>query len=120
MPDARAKTPCPAQIHCAVNTKNGKNRAGQTGPTGAVSGANGSGSLFVRSQDHTQEEHRLGTLSETFDQLPSLTGTIVDGDNLRDRDLLGDDPIAAYDALNDIATATGRSAIDPGATFRFQ
>jgi hypothetical protein len=44
----------------------------------------------------------------------------VDSDDLRDRDLLGDDPIAAYDALNDIATAAVRAGVDPGTTFRFQ
>ncbi|MBG0740632.1 hypothetical protein IV500_14725 [Paeniglutamicibacter antarcticus] len=47
-------------------------------------------------------------------------GSIADGDDLRDRDLLGDDPIAAYDALNDIATAAVRAGVDPGTTFRFQ
>lgn len=46
--------------------------------------------------------------------------SIADGDDLRDRDLLGDDPIAAYDALNDIATAAVRAGVDPGTTFRFQ
>jgi hypothetical protein len=46
--------------------------------------------------------------------------SIADGDDLRDRDLLGDDPIAAYDALNDIATAAVRAGVDPGRTFRFQ
>lgn len=46
--------------------------------------------------------------------------SIADGDDLRDRDLLGDDPIAAYDALNDIATAAVRAGVDPGKTFRFQ
>jgi hypothetical protein len=46
--------------------------------------------------------------------------SIVDGDDLRDRDLLGDDPIAAYDALNDIATAAVRAGVEPARTFRFQ
>lgn len=44
----------------------------------------------------------------------------ADGDELRDRDLLGDDPIAAYDALNDIATAAMRDGVDPTTTLRFQ
>lgn len=37
-----------------------------------------------------------------------------------DRDLLGDDPIAAYDLLNDAATAAVRKGVDPEAIFRFQ
>lgn len=50
-----------------------------------------------------------------------LAGTSsADGDNLLGSDLLGDDPIAAYDALNDIATAAVSAGVDPGATFRFQ
>ena len=44
----------------------------------------------------------------------------ADGDDLRDRDLLGDDPIASYDALNDAATAAVRAGVDPESTFRFQ
>lgn len=47
-------------------------------------------------------------------------GSIADGDELRDRDLLGDGPIAAYDALNDIARAAVRAGIDPGTRFRVQ
>ncbi|WP_308465565.1 hypothetical protein [Rathayibacter soli] len=46
--------------------------------------------------------------------------SIADGDDLRDRDLLGDDPIAAYDALNDTATAAVREGVAPGSIFRFQ
>ncbi|MEO6827588.1 MAG: hypothetical protein ABI255_00885 [Microbacteriaceae bacterium] len=46
--------------------------------------------------------------------------SIADGDDLRDRDLLGDDPIAAYDALNDIATAAVRKGVDPDKIFHFQ
>ena len=46
--------------------------------------------------------------------------SIADGDDLRDRNLLGDDPIAAYDALNDTATAAVREGVAPGAIFRFQ
>ena len=50
-----------------------------------------------------------------------LTGaSIVDGDELREQDLLGDDPIAAYDALNDVATARVRAGVAPGTIFRFQ
>lgn len=45
--------------------------------------------------------------------------SIVDGDEWADRDLLGDDPVAAYDALNDTATATVRAGVDPESTFRF-
>ncbi len=44
----------------------------------------------------------------------------ADGDELRDRDLLGDDPIAAYDTLNDAATVAVRAGIDPESIFRFQ
>lgn len=44
----------------------------------------------------------------------------ADGDDLRDRDLLGDNPIASYDALNDAATAAVRAGVDPESTFRFQ
>ncbi len=44
----------------------------------------------------------------------------ADGDEWRDRDLLGDDPIAAYDALNDTATAAVRAGVAPDATFHFQ
>lgn len=46
--------------------------------------------------------------------------SVADGDDLRDRDLLGDDPIAAYDALHDAATATVRAGVDPESTFHFQ
>jgi hypothetical protein len=46
--------------------------------------------------------------------------SIADGDDLRDRDLLGDDPIAAYDALNDTAASVVRKGVAPDATFRFQ
>lgn len=44
----------------------------------------------------------------------------IDGDEWADRDLLGDDPIAAYDAINDAATAAVRAGVDPESTFRFQ
>lgn len=44
----------------------------------------------------------------------------ADGDEWRERDLLGEDPIAAYDALNDAATAAVRAGVDPDAVFRFQ
>lgn len=46
--------------------------------------------------------------------------SIADGDDVRDRDLLGDDPVAAYDALNDAATAAVHEGIAPGTVFRFQ
>lgn len=42
----------------------------------------------------------------------------ADGDSFTDTDLLGDDPIAAYDALNDRATAAVRAG-DMADTFRF-
>lgn len=49
-----------------------------------------------------------------------LAGTsVADGDDWRDRDLLGADPIAAYDSLNDTATAAVREGVAPGSTFRF-
>ena len=46
--------------------------------------------------------------------------SVTDGDELRGRDLLGESPIAAYDAINEIATAAVLSGVDPGATFHFQ
>ena len=46
--------------------------------------------------------------------------SIADGDDLLDRDLLGDDPIAAYNALNDTATAAVHAGVEPDAVFRFQ
>lgn len=42
----------------------------------------------------------------------------ADGDELKGADLLGDDPIAAYDARNDAATAAVRSG-ERSDTFRF-
>ena len=54
--------------------------------------------------------------------IPGVLGgaSIADGDDLRDRNLLGDDAIAAYDALNDTATTAVRKGVDPGTIFRFQ
>ena len=46
--------------------------------------------------------------------------SVSDGDELRDRDLLGDDPIGAYDALNDIATAAVKEGVAPDTVFHFQ
>jgi hypothetical protein len=51
--------------------------------------------------------------------------SVSDGDPYREADLLGDDPIAAYDALNDAATAAVTSAFPGGvvpgdAVARFQ
>ena len=46
--------------------------------------------------------------------------SIADGDNWRDRDLLGDDPISAYNALNDTATTAVRAGVEPDAVFHFQ
>lgn len=44
----------------------------------------------------------------------------ADGDPWRHADLLGQDPVAAYDALNDTATAAVAQGVDPGSVFRFQ
>lgn len=38
--------------------------------------------------------------------------SVADGDELRDKDLLGDDPIAAYGALNDAATELVQRGVD--------
>lgn len=43
----------------------------------------------------------------------------AEADEWEGRDLLGDDPIAAYDSLNDAATAAIRAGVDPESTFRF-
>ena len=43
-----------------------------------------------------------------------------DGDPWREADLLGDDPVAAYDAINDTATAAVAGGVEPGTVFRFQ
>ncbi|MDO5752876.1 hypothetical protein [Arthrobacter sp.] len=43
-----------------------------------------------------------------------------DGDKWQELDLLGDDPIAAYDALNDTATAAVRGGVTPDSVFHFQ
>ena len=44
----------------------------------------------------------------------------ADGDKWRELDLLGDDPIEAYDALNDTATAAVRDGVAPDTVFHFQ
>ena len=46
--------------------------------------------------------------------------SVADGDELRGTDLLGDDPIASYDALNDAATERVQAGVDLDSTFRFQ
>ncbi|MBC7517995.1 MAG: hypothetical protein H7248_03795 [Microbacteriaceae bacterium] len=46
--------------------------------------------------------------------------SMADGDELRDRDLLGDDPIAAYDSLNDTATTLVGAGVAPETIFHFQ
>ena len=46
--------------------------------------------------------------------------SVADGDDFLDRDLLGNDPIAAYDALNEAATAAVRVGVEPDTVFRFQ
>ena len=46
--------------------------------------------------------------------------SITDGDEFREADLLGDDPIASYLALHDTATAAVQTGVAPGTTFRFQ
>ncbi len=43
----------------------------------------------------------------------------ADGDELRDADLLGDDPVGSYGALQDAATAAVRGGVDPASAFRF-
>jgi hypothetical protein len=43
----------------------------------------------------------------------------ADGDPYLDADLLGHDPIAAYDRLNDAATAAVEAGVDPDAPLRF-
>lgn len=45
--------------------------------------------------------------------------SVADGDELKGRDLLGDDPIGAYDAAHDAATAAVRAGVAPRTTFRF-
>ncbi|WP_065571499.1 hypothetical protein [Microbacterium oleivorans] len=45
--------------------------------------------------------------------------SLADGDEFRNADLLGDNPIASYDRLNDTATAAVREG-DAATTFRFQ
>lgn len=44
----------------------------------------------------------------------------ADGDPWREADLLGDDPVAAYDAIHDAATAAVARGVAPGTVFRFQ
>lgn len=44
----------------------------------------------------------------------------ADGDDWRDRDLLGDDPITAYHALHETASAAVRKGVDPEAILHFQ
>jgi hypothetical protein len=63
---------------------------------------------------------RAHAYDEAWIPLVLAGASIADGDDLRDRDLLGDDPIAAYDALNDTATAVVHKGVAPGAIFRFQ
>lgn len=46
--------------------------------------------------------------------------SVADGDEFADADLLGDDPIAAYDAAHDVATAAVRAGVAPDTVFRFQ
>ena len=46
--------------------------------------------------------------------------SIVDGDEFREADLLGDDPIASYDRLNDTATEAVHQGVEPGTVFHFQ
>ena len=43
----------------------------------------------------------------------------ADGDDLKDTDLLGADPVGAYGALNDAAVAAVRGGVEPGSVFRF-
>lgn len=46
--------------------------------------------------------------------------SIADGDDFLDCDLLGDEPITAYNTLNDTATAAVRAGVSPGSVFHFQ
>lgn len=46
--------------------------------------------------------------------------SVADGDPWRDRDLLGPDPIAGYDAVHDRATEAVAAGVAPDAVFRFQ
>lgn len=46
--------------------------------------------------------------------------SVADGDELRGRDLLGDDPLVAYDLLNDAATTAVRERADSEGILRFQ
>ncbi|GAA3027639.1 hypothetical protein GCM10010462_13030 [Microbacterium dextranolyticum] len=43
----------------------------------------------------------------------------ADGDPFRDVDLLGDEPIASYDRINDTATAAVQAGVAPGTVFHF-
>ena len=45
---------------------------------------------------------------------------LADGDPYREADLLGEDPVASYDALHDRAAAAVAEGVEPGAVFRFQ
>lgn len=45
-------------------------------------------------------------------------GSCADSDEFGDRDLLGDEPIAAYNALNGTATAAVAASVDPSTLFR--
>jgi len=46
--------------------------------------------------------------------------SIAEGDEFREADLLGDDPVASYDALNDAAGEAVRAGVPDDAVFRFQ
>jgi uncharacterized protein (TIGR03086 family) len=46
--------------------------------------------------------------------------SIAEGDEFRDADLLGDDPVASYDRLNERATDAVTAGVAPDAVFRFQ
>ena len=46
--------------------------------------------------------------------------SIAEGDEFREADLLGDDPVAAYDALNETAGEAVRAGVADDAVFRFQ
>lgn len=54
--------------------------------------------------------------------IPDVLGgkSIEDGNPWIDRDLLGDDAIASYDALHDTATAAVEQGVQPGTVFHFQ
>lgn len=62
--------------------------------------------------------------AHTYDEawIPDVLAgkSVAEGDEHRHADLLGDDPIASYERINDEATAAVRRGVEPGTVFRFQ